>query len=342
MRPALVDEGIVIVRWDQLAEERAGRPARHVPRGGVPGAHAAGRRPGAPVPVHLRPLAEPRGRAGQPQDRQRALRPRQGAAAAAPLHPGDRPGRATPRSPTSTTPASSRSRTSSPRTSTSSSPGWRSASTTCSGSPATRTSRSRRTTPRTSSTALEKELTRRRFGPPVRLEVADDMDDHVLDLLIRELGVNDSEVYRLPAPLDLRGLNVVADLERSELRFPPFVPQTHPDLAAVESSPTPATSSPRSGRATSCCSTPTTRSRRRCRPSSSRPRPTPRCWPSSRRSTAPAATAPSSTPSSTPPRPASRCSPSSRSRPASTSRPTSAGPASSSTPASTWSTASSG
>ncbi len=85
-------------------------------------------------------------------------------------------------------------------------------------------------------TALEKELTRRRFGPPVRLEVADDMDDHVMDLLIRELGVNDSEVYRLPAPLDLTGLNLVADLDRSELRFPPFVPRTHPDLAAVETS----------------------------------------------------------------------------------------------------------
>ena len=85
-------------------------------------------------------------------------------------------------------------------------------------------------------TALEKELTRRRFGPPVRLEVAEDMDDHVMDLLIRELGVHDSEVYRLPAPLDLTGLNLVADLERTELRFPPFVPKTHPDLSAVESS----------------------------------------------------------------------------------------------------------
>jgi polyphosphate kinase len=84
--------------------------------------------------------------------------------------------------------------------------------------------------------ALEKELTRRRFGPPVRLEVAEDMDDHVMDLLGRELGVNASEVYRLRAPLDLRGLNLIADLERSELRFPAFVPKTHPDLAAVESS----------------------------------------------------------------------------------------------------------
>ena len=82
--------------------------------------------------------------------------------------------------------------------------------------------------------ALEKELTRRRFGPPVRLEVDEDMDDHVLDMLVRELGVHPSEVYRLPAPLDLRGLEAIADLERSDLRYEPFRPQTHGDLAPAE------------------------------------------------------------------------------------------------------------
>ena len=76
--------------------------------------------------------------------------------------------------------------------------------------------------------ALEKELMRRRFGPPVRLEVDDDTDDHVMDLLVRELGVSESEVYRLPAPLDLTGLNLVADLARSELRYPPFVARNPP------------------------------------------------------------------------------------------------------------------
>ncbi|MBO1767032.1 RNA degradosome polyphosphate kinase [Allobranchiibius sp. GilTou38] len=85
-------------------------------------------------------------------------------------------------------------------------------------------------------TALERELTRRRFGPPIRLEVADDMDDHVMDLLVRELGVHEREVYRLPEPLDLRGLNAVADLDRSELRWPPFVAMVHPDLAPIERS----------------------------------------------------------------------------------------------------------
>ncbi|NYJ75926.1 RNA degradosome polyphosphate kinase [Allobranchiibius huperziae] len=85
-------------------------------------------------------------------------------------------------------------------------------------------------------TALERELTRRRFGPPIRLEVADDMDDHVMDLLVRELNVHEREVYRLPEPLDLRGLNAVADLDRSELRWPPFVAMVHPDLAPIERS----------------------------------------------------------------------------------------------------------
>lgn len=70
----------------------------------------------------------------------------------------------------------------------------------------------------------------------MRLEVADDMDDHVMDLLVRELGVRDDEVYRLPEPLDLRGLNILADLDRSELRWPPFLAKPHPDLAPVERS----------------------------------------------------------------------------------------------------------
>jgi polyphosphate kinase len=84
--------------------------------------------------------------------------------------------------------------------------------------------------------ALEKELTRRRFGPPVRLEVADDIDGHVLDMLVRELGVAQQDVYRLPKPLDLRGLNLVADLERSDLKYEPFRPRTQADLAPAESS----------------------------------------------------------------------------------------------------------
>ena len=67
--------------------------------------------------------------------------------------------------------------------------------------------------------ALEKELLRRRFGPPVRLEVADDMNTQVLELLIRELDISSQDVYTLPSPLDLTGLSDIAALPRPELRY---------------------------------------------------------------------------------------------------------------------------
>jgi polyphosphate kinase len=82
--------------------------------------------------------------------------------------------------------------------------------------------------------ALERELLRRRFGPPVRLEVESTMSERVLDLLVRELGVVDSEVYRLPAPLDMSGLWGIADLDRPELKYEPFVPATHPRLITAD------------------------------------------------------------------------------------------------------------
>ncbi len=82
--------------------------------------------------------------------------------------------------------------------------------------------------------ALEKELLRRRFGPPVRLEVEESIDPHVLDLLVSELGVSSAEVVALPGPLDLSGLHAIADLDRTGLKYAPFVPSTHPDLATVE------------------------------------------------------------------------------------------------------------
>jgi len=84
--------------------------------------------------------------------------------------------------------------------------------------------------------SLEKELLRRRFGPPVRLEVEESIDEHILDLLMSELGVSAAEVVRLPGPLDLRGLNDIAVLDREELKYPAFVPSTHTELAEVESS----------------------------------------------------------------------------------------------------------
>lgn len=79
---------------------------------------------------------------------------------------------------------------------------------------------------------LEKELLRRRFGPPVRLEVAQDVDPQVLELLQRELSVRDYDVYHLPEPLDLKSLSAIAFLPRPELHFEPHAITTNRYLEA--------------------------------------------------------------------------------------------------------------
>ena len=85
--------------------------------------------------------------------------------------------------------------------------------------------------------ALEKELLRRRFGPPVRLEVADDMNPQVLELLIRELDISSQDVYTLPSPLDLTGLSDIGGLPRPELRFPPHPVVTNKYLLPRDEEP---------------------------------------------------------------------------------------------------------
>ena len=79
---------------------------------------------------------------------------------------------------------------------------------------------------------LEKELLRRRFGPPVRLEVAEDIDPQVLELLQRELSVKDYDVFHLPEPLDLKSLSAIAFLPIPELHFEPHAITTNRYLAS--------------------------------------------------------------------------------------------------------------
>jgi polyphosphate kinase len=83
--------------------------------------------------------------------------------------------------------------------------------------------------------ALERELAQRRFGPPVRLEVAASISDHVLDLLQRELDMDGNDVLRVPGLLDLSALwQVFGECDRDDLKDRPFVPATHPQLADGE------------------------------------------------------------------------------------------------------------
>ncbi len=87
--------------------------------------------------------------------------------------------------------------------------------------------------------ALERELMRRRFGPPVRLEVEESIDPHVLELLVSELGITELEVFRLPGPLDLTGLWTIVGLDRDDLKQRRFVPRTSRQLSEVESASAP-------------------------------------------------------------------------------------------------------
>lgn len=82
--------------------------------------------------------------------------------------------------------------------------------------------------------ALEKQLLSRRFGPPIRLEITDDMDELTLGLLVRELDITEQEVYRLPAPLDLGGLFQLTRIDRPSLKFAKHVPTTSVNLLPVE------------------------------------------------------------------------------------------------------------
>jgi polyphosphate kinase len=72
--------------------------------------------------------------------------------------------------------------------------------------------------------AIERELVKRRSDPAVRLEVEDSMDGDVLCRLVKELGVDERAVTKVPGPLDLSGLDKLADLPLGELRYPAFVP----------------------------------------------------------------------------------------------------------------------
>jgi len=82
--------------------------------------------------------------------------------------------------------------------------------------------------------ALERELARRRFGPPVRLEINDTTSERILDLLLSELDVDPSDAVEVPGLLDLSGLMQLYGLDRPALKDPPFIPATNPAFTEGE------------------------------------------------------------------------------------------------------------
>jgi len=83
--------------------------------------------------------------------------------------------------------------------------------------------------------AVEMELRKRRFGRAVRLEVQQGISDEMLELLVRELDVDRSDVSSLRGPLDLTCLLQLHALDRPDLRDEPWVPVTAGRILRAES-----------------------------------------------------------------------------------------------------------
>lgn len=84
---------------------------------------------------------------------------------------------------------------------------------------------------------IEKELTKRKWGVAVRLEVKKPVDPDMLNYLQEELEVHDKDVYEVDGPLDLTFLGrfyreIVKDKE--ELAFESLIPQPPRDLSSRE------------------------------------------------------------------------------------------------------------
>jgi len=82
--------------------------------------------------------------------------------------------------------------------------------------------------------SLEAELSRRRFGPPVRLEIESGVDAKLINRLANELGINEENIIHAPSPLDLTALHKIADLGLPELKYEKFRSKTAHALSEVD------------------------------------------------------------------------------------------------------------
>jgi len=71
---------------------------------------------------------------------------------------------------------------------------------------------------------IEEGVRQRRFGSVVRLMVTQEMPPNILEILMHNLELDSGDVYRVPGPLSLKRLMDVYQLDRPELKDPPFVP----------------------------------------------------------------------------------------------------------------------
>jgi polyphosphate kinase len=84
-------------------------------------------------------------------------------------------------------------------------------------------------------TALKGELLHRHFGDAVRLEVADNCSQRMVEFLLQQFSLGDADLYRVDGPVNLYRLREVFDqVDRPALKYPPFQPALPPGLGAGE------------------------------------------------------------------------------------------------------------
>ena len=81
---------------------------------------------------------------------------------------------------------------------------------------------------------LEAELARRRFGPPVRLEIESGVETRLVNRLAQELGISEDNIIHAPKPLDLTAFHKIADLGMPALKYEKFRSRTAHALSEVD------------------------------------------------------------------------------------------------------------
>jgi len=71
---------------------------------------------------------------------------------------------------------------------------------------------------------IEDELRNLRRGAAVRLEIEKGVDDQIFSTLCQHLSLSHEYVYQLGGPINLLRLQSLADIDRPDLKYPPFTP----------------------------------------------------------------------------------------------------------------------
>lgn len=80
---------------------------------------------------------------------------------------------------------------------------------------------------------IEKQLKKRQWGQAIRLEVEEGIDKRLLDIISKELMIDERDIYNIPGPLDLTFLMKMYGLSGFEqLKCKQYTPQPVADLAS--------------------------------------------------------------------------------------------------------------